>query len=161
MTPSSDEDQRPPRHTCDFSDGVPKYGALVPSRPIPLLGQAKVSTQATQPILGTIGLSCRGCKRRGCKSTAPDVIWYTSSWIQFIAFLVQPLLPFTISVRAPRLVPQAAPIWRAIWKSDVEEVRRMFQSKEASVCDVDPDGWTVLEVSPIHDISVTVASMKF
>ena len=97
-----------------------------------------------------IGGHCN-CGSEDEKDGTPDVIWYTSPLIQFFATMALPLVPFTISVRAPRLVPADADIWKAIFDADVERVRELFLSGRASVYDVNASGETVLEVSSICD----------
>ncbi|KAI0690958.1 hypothetical protein BC835DRAFT_1362269, partial [Cytidiella melzeri] len=55
--------------------------------------------------------------------------------------------PFYLSIRTPRFVRSDAPIWQLILRADVDGVRELFLSGEASVHDVDEDGDTVLYVS--------------
>ncbi|KAI0684874.1 hypothetical protein BC835DRAFT_1362114 [Cytidiella melzeri] len=52
--------------------------------------------------------------------------------------------PFYVSIHTPRFVRNDAPIWRFILRADVDGLRELFLSGEASVHDVDEDGDTVL-----------------
>ncbi|KAI0685832.1 hypothetical protein BC835DRAFT_1381944 [Cytidiella melzeri] len=52
--------------------------------------------------------------------------------------------PFSLSIRTPRLVGEEAPIWDLIKDADINGVRELLSSAEASVYDVDKEGRTVL-----------------
>ncbi|KAI0690963.1 hypothetical protein BC835DRAFT_1362314, partial [Cytidiella melzeri] len=62
----------------------------------------------------------------------------------------QVLSPFYVSIHTPRFVRNDAPIWRFILRADVDGLRELFLSGEASVHDVDEDGDTVLSVSSMN-----------
>ncbi|KAI0688283.1 hypothetical protein BC835DRAFT_1373290 [Cytidiella melzeri] len=56
----------------------------------------------------------------------------------------QVLSPFYLSIHTPRFVRNDAPIWQLILRADVDGLRELFKSGEASVQDVDENGDTVL-----------------
>ncbi|KAI0686921.1 hypothetical protein BC835DRAFT_425389 [Cytidiella melzeri] len=71
-----------------------------------------------------------------------QAVWYFPSWM--IRVEAQILSPFYLSIHTPRYVRSDAPIWRLILSEDVDGMRELFRSGEASVHDVDEGGRTVL-----------------
>ncbi|KAI0690951.1 hypothetical protein BC835DRAFT_153284 [Cytidiella melzeri] len=87
----------------------------------------------------------RPCDVQTCRQdqTVPSqAIWYLPSWMFKVE--AQVFSPFYLSIHTARFVRNDAPIWQLIIRADIDGLRELFLSGEASVHDVNEDGRTVL-----------------
>ncbi|KAI0685596.1 hypothetical protein BC835DRAFT_508407 [Cytidiella melzeri] len=112
-------------------------------------GTSQVVARWLTAYIGKVNIpKRRACNVQTCRqdrTTASQVVWYLPLWMAKVE--VQVLSPFYLSIRTPRLVRGNAPIWRCINRADINGVRELLLSGEASVLDVDERGNTVLHVS--------------
>ena len=73
--------------------------------------------------------------------------------------LSSPTFPIYLTVSALRLVARNAPVWRLVGSGNVEGVRELFVSRQASVFDITEGGGSLITVgaafSLYHGIGVT------
>lgn len=120
---------------------------LVPSQWAAYIGQVHVSRRLSWLSEDPCDVqTCRGHRYGKSESSIqwilpsgllPLHVQFSSAW-----------LPFYISVATPRVISHAAPIWDLVWIGDVEGVRGLFESGQASVWDTGADGESVLSVCP-------------
>lgn len=114
---------------------------------MPYLGRFTISKQ----LLHKVWLASLECDVQTCRrdQTTP----YTVKWCLPTAFphlnvhLQFGHLSFVLSIHAPRIIPSTAKIWDALLDEDLDGLRALFETRQASVYDTDEEGDTVLGVS--------------
>ncbi|KAI0687385.1 hypothetical protein BC835DRAFT_408420 [Cytidiella melzeri] len=109
-------------------------------------GTSQVIAGYLAPYIGQVHVpKRRPCNVQTCRqdqSIPGQAVWFLPSWMFKVEAQISS--PFYLSIRTPRFVRNDAPIWELIMGADVDGVRGLLLSGEASVHDVDEDGDTVL-----------------
>lgn len=121
---------------------------IVPGSLIPYIGPLTVS----KGLLQGFELSCLGCDVQTCqqcKTSASGILtWHPPEWLGFFDVDIQLRgKRLYVSSHAPRLVPLNAKVWSLIEFADVDGLRALFDTGQASVYDVDVGGDILLRVS--------------
>ncbi|KAI0690968.1 hypothetical protein BC835DRAFT_1362381 [Cytidiella melzeri] len=115
-------------------------------------GTSQVVTSWLTPYVGKVNVpKQRPCDVQTCRQdrTMPShAVWYLPLWMAKVEAQISS--PFYLSIRTPRMVRGDAQIWHSIWEADIAGVRGLLLSGEASVLDVNEQGWTVLRVCSIN-----------
>ena len=145
------EDRGPAEGEC--SDGCPccchrpsRDVQLIPKALRPWLGQLNVPPT----VLAAFSSSFIPCDHAECargrrqvqnvRYTAPRWFAHVEATIRFEAF------PVHFCIQTPRTIPSL----RFLWDISFDEFKIKLTTREMTLCDVEPNGFSVLHVSPRH-----------
>jgi len=109
---------------------------LIPKTVSTYIGQIHASKRLMDDLhIAPLECNVQTCRRD--RKISAKVTWYPPSWMPYLSWQI-PLgrLSIYFSIRTPRLVSLAAPIWDAIWNESVDELKALLLAGEASVHDV-------------------------
>ncbi len=99
------------------------------------------------------------CRRTQKNRQIAKIKWFFPSWFIAVDMKIRlQAFPVHFCLQTPRRVPETSPIFGCIQRMDIDGVRGLLGSAEASVNDVDEDGWAVLHVCSQTEMSIYFSS---
>ncbi len=87
------------------------------------------------------------CRRTHKSCQLAKIKFFFPSWFLSVEMKIRlEAFPVHFYLQTPRRVPNMSPIFRCVVRMDIEGVRKLLVSGEASVNDVNEEGWGVLHV---------------